>query len=175
MELASLSVLWDNLHVSDIVVITGHKVLPPENPWTGTRNLDYSGAPFMVMSMDYPFLAIVDNFGNRAAVDFRVFKFTKVSRNYWDVLAAQPAPKTKEKYQKVFNDSRRKRQKKVQRDDRDCPRCGSRCCQRMFTEPDSNGELMTCWHRFCDACGLDQGPIDDGGNQRSPLNPRNGG
>lgn len=102
----------------------------------------FNGLPFRVKAISLPFLAVQSE-SRTYAIDVRRCVFTLVSAAYARALSSMPAK------------PRKKRKKLEEPDERACPRCGDRLCQRFSS-------VLGVWCIYCRECGYDGGQTESG-------------
>lgn len=152
-------VRFENLHKGEYISVVGYLKDLPEHPWGWSNPLAgaFNGQPFQILELSYPFIAVRNNQNEKSSLDFRFFELNKVSKQYADCFNHQPAVR-----QETFGKTEKVRKKKRRRPDPSlCPRCCGRMIQRLFVKP------VVEWHKYCQECGLDAGPVDPGTGQIS--------
>lgn len=121
---------------------------------------EYDGAPFKVIAVSLPFIAIRLYHGRAATLDTRVHWFSKADPKYVQVLIDQvdnhPEARPGEREKPLKRRRRRLREPQPAGmeaiDPSQCRRCGNQCNQRMNYHARQ-------WEFVCATCGHNQGPV----------------
>ena len=140
---------YENLKKGMFVVITGFVKEPddePQSPFyhTPRREAEFSGEPYTVKALGFPFVVAEDIYCHITTIDVRKYRFITVPKAYHDAFLGEET--SRPNFQVPSRKRRKQRKKKEKPDPKACPICGDRMIETLK-------EGAVGWIHICPNCG----------------------